>query len=169
MFKFINYLAKMHWACERLKMQTSFGLSLRGKSQNHLPILPSTITSFTPTPVFLFCIFSCSFVHIFYHFLPFWFVCCQSQEGRAVSTLCGVVIRRHEQGFTSGAKKRGTEWITCFETTIRLTRQQIHYKQTKKQGHKQRNKDHMLCNNNHTDKATNSSTNKHRIQAEWVT
>ena len=78
MFKFINYLAKMHWACERLKMQTSFGLSLRGKSQNHLPILPSTITSFTPTPVFLFCIFSCSFVHIFYHFLPFWFVCCQS-------------------------------------------------------------------------------------------
>ena len=45
--------------------------------------------------------------------------------------------------------------ITCLETTIHLTKQQIHYKQA----NKQTNMDHMPWNNNSTDKATNSSTN----------
>ena len=42
---------------------------------------------------------------------------CVATASKAVSG-GAVVIRSHEQGFTKRAKKRGTEWITCFETTI---------------------------------------------------
>ena len=130
MFIFINYLLKCTGLGKGSKSANNFRISefvSEGeRCPNQIPILTLHQQHNHLHPFFLFYISPPLFPRTYFLFqnislLPFpALLVCLLPNRRRPSCLrrCGVVIRRHEQGFTSWAKKRGTKWITCFETTI---------------------------------------------------